>query len=147
MAHEVALSDRGFKPKGLIGGGVKRHSGYGKSIFLDRIGFLGVMRKFGFCEKWRNFLHGCLCNEHFGVLVDGHRYFPASRGLLECLCTVSRSMWSKCLVFNILHRCEWKGRVPVQALSDLFEDPMFDGCRVRRELQARFREGALIIYL
>ncbi|KAL3520254.1 hypothetical protein ACH5RR_018403 [Cinchona calisaya] len=39
-----------------------------------------------------------------------------------------------------------KGRVPVQALSDLFEDPLFDGSGVgslvRRELQARFREGS-----
>ncbi|KAL3516763.1 hypothetical protein ACH5RR_023665 [Cinchona calisaya] len=66
--------------------------------------------------------------------------------MLECPCTVSRSMWSKCLVFNILNRCEWKGRVPVQALSDLFEDLLFDGSGVgslvRRELQARFCEGS-----
>ncbi|KAL3500261.1 hypothetical protein ACH5RR_039354 [Cinchona calisaya] len=52
------------------------------------------------------------------------------QGLLECPCTVSQSMWSKCLVFNILNRCEWKGRVPIQALSDLFEDPLFDGSGV-----------------
>lgn len=88
LAHEVALSDRGFKPKGLIGGrGVKKNSGYGKSIFLDRMGFLGVIffLNFGFCDKWRNLIHGCLCNENFGVLVDGvpHGYFPASRGLRQ----------------------------------------------------------------
>lgn len=49
------------------------------------MGFLGVMTKFGFCEKWRNLIHGCFCNEHFGVLVDGvpHGYFPASRGLRQ----------------------------------------------------------------
>ena len=66
----MALSDRGFEPKDNIGGrGVKRKPGYGKSIFLDRMGF---------CEKWRNLIHGCLCNEDFGVLVDGvpHGYFP-----------------------------------------------------------------------
>lgn len=74
----MATSDRGFFPKGNIGGmgGVKRKSGYGKSIFLDRMGF---------CDKWRNLIHGCLCNEHFGVLVDGvpHGYFPASGGLRQ----------------------------------------------------------------
>ena len=33
----------------------------------------------GFCEKWQNLIHGCLCNEDFGVLVYGvpHGYFPA----------------------------------------------------------------------
>ncbi|KAL3516374.1 hypothetical protein ACH5RR_023276 [Cinchona calisaya] len=52
---------------------------------------------------------------------------PASNGYGSY---ASRLMWTKCLFFNILNRCEWKGRVPVKALSDLFEDPLFDGSGV-----------------
>lgn len=72
----MALSDRGFKPKGLIGG----RGGQKKVRILQK----WIEWAF-FCDKWRNLIHGCLCNEHFGVLVDGvpHGYFPASRGLRQ----------------------------------------------------------------
>lgn len=91
---------RGFKPKGFIRGESKETQDMAKaSFFFDRIGFLGVMKKLGFCDKRHNL-------KIFFVIKT-----------LECL-------WTVCHIgiFQLLEGCD-KGSKPSPYFSRISAKP------------------------